>query len=88
MKEHIEREATIKRVTSAMIDCLDMESQIRTFDVVKAIGATPTADVVPWEWLEQYADYFCARVSIPEFVRKAKMVFYKEMNGGANNERK
>ena len=82
MKEYMEREATIKRVTSAMIDCLDMESQIRAFDVVKAIGAAPTADVVPWEWLERYADYFCAGVSIPEFVRKAKMVFYKETQGG------
>ena len=39
----------------------------------------PAADVVPWEWLERYADYFCAGVSMPEFVREAKM-FYASTN--------
>ena len=39
----------------------------------------PAADVVPWEWLKLYADYFCAGVSIPEFVGEAKM-FYEGTN--------
>ena len=43
------------------------------------IEELPAADVVPWEWLERYADYFCAGVSMPEFVREAKM-FYASTN--------
>lgn len=81
-KEYIDRKATIKRVTFATPDCRGMESKIRVFDAVKAIGATPTADVVPWEWLERYADCFFAEVSIPEFVREAKMLFHNAMQGG------
>lgn len=49
------------------------------------LDEVPAADVVPWEWLKRYADYFCAGVSMPEFVREAKM-FYEgtneAMNGG------
>jgi hypothetical protein len=43
------------------------------------IFSLPAADVVPWEWLERYADYFCAEVSMQEFVREAKM-FYASTN--------
>ena len=43
------------------------------------LDEVPAADVVPWEWLERYADYFCAGVSMPEFVREAKM-FYEGTN--------
>lgn len=44
-----------------------------------AINKIHSADVVPWEWLERYADYFCAGVSMPEFIREAKM-FYESTN--------
>lgn len=43
------------------------------------IKALPAADVVPWAFLERYADYFCAVVSMPEFVREAKQ-FYASTN--------
>lgn len=36
----------------------------------------PTVDAVPWEFLERYADWFCASVSFPEFIREAK-AFYR-----------
>lgn len=49
------------------------------------IKAIPAAEVVPWEFLERYADYFCAVVSMPEFIREAKD-FYRStlaaMEGG------
>ena len=32
----------------------------------------PCEDAVQWEQLERYADWFCADVSYPEFVREAK----------------
>lgn len=40
------------------------------------LGKQPTVDAVPWEFLERYADWFCASVSFPEFIREAKE-FYK-----------
>lgn len=54
-------------------------------DVLDAVEDAPAADVVPWETLMRYANYFCAAVSMPEFVREAKM-FYDStkaaMDGG------
>lgn len=38
------------------------------------------ADVVPWSFLERYADWFCALVQYPEFIREAKR-FYKDSVG-------
>lgn len=50
-----------------------------------AVDNMPADDVVPWEFLERYADWFCALVSYPEFIREAK-AFYKStqaaMEGG------
>lgn len=40
---------------------------------------------VPWEFLERYADWFCAYVSFPEFIREARMFYedtYKASEGG------
>lgn len=48
-------------------------------EVLCRLNKIPAADVVSWEWLEQYVDYFCAEASMPEFVRKAK-IFYKSTN--------
>ena len=47
--------------------------------VLAGVSAAPTIDAVPWEFLERYADYFCAEVSMPEFVREAKQ-FYADTN--------
>ena len=41
-----------------------------------AIEAVEPEDVVPWLVLERYAEWFCAMVSYPEFIRETKM-FYK-----------
>ena len=35
----------------------------------------PAADVVPWEWLERYADNYNATVTMSEFVREARMMW-------------
>lgn len=32
----------------------------------------PAADVVSWAYMERYANWFCADVSFPEFIREAK----------------
>lgn len=39
------------------------------------IEALPAADVVPWEWLEKYADNFNATVTMSEFIREARMMW-------------
>ena len=41
---------------------------------------TPTTEVVPWEFLERYADWFCGSCSHVEFVRMAKL-FWERENG-------
>lgn len=57
--------------------------------VARWTDEAPDADVVPWEFLERYADWFCAQVSYPEFVREAKG-FYENttraMDGGTIGE--
>lgn len=45
-------------------------------DVTRYLQNLPAADVVPWNFLERYAEFFCAVVSMPEFVREAK-AFYQ-----------
>ena len=43
-------------------------------EVVEILNAYPECeDAVPWERLEKYAEWFCAQVSYPEFVREAKV---------------
>jgi hypothetical protein len=45
----------------------------------------PPADVVPWSFLERYADWFCALVQYPEFIREAKRFYLDSisaMEGG------
>lgn len=44
-------------------------------EIADMVDDQPSADVVPWELLERYADWFCALVSYPEFIREAK-AFY------------
>lgn len=78
MAEYIER--------GAVLDMLKRECSPKVFAYLSdQINAIPAADVVPWETLMRYANYFCALVSMPEFVREAKM-FYDStkaaMDGG------
>lgn len=47
-----------------------------TIGIQQAVDEQPTVDAVPWEFLERYADWFCASVSFPEFIREAK-AFYR-----------
>lgn len=57
----------------------------------EALDRVPSAepvrmkDSVPWEFLERYAEWFCALVSYPEFIREAKRFYedtYKAELGG------
>lgn len=76
MTEYIDREA-LKAV-------FEEDGHLSAY-VEEMIDSVPAADVVPWEVLIRYANYFCATVSMPEFVREAKM-FYDStkaaMDGG------
>lgn len=48
-------------------------------------SGTVGMDIVPWAFLERYADWFCAIVPYPEFVREAKMFYLdsiRAMEGG------
>jgi len=47
--------------------------------MLREIERLPDGDVVQWEFLERYADWFCADVSMPQFVREAKQ-FYQDSN--------
>lgn len=49
----------------------------------------PTVDAVPWEFLERYAEWFCAGVTFPEFIRETKQFYAdtcKAMEGGGVDE--
>lgn len=96
MPEYIDKDALIKITEETPFtmsmgcltvdECNGMNRARKLF--VKIFKILPTADVVPWEFLERYADYFCAAVSMPEFVREAK-AFYKDtcraMDGGVSD---
>lgn len=48
----------------------------RTFAEIRAdIDDQPTVDAVSWEFLEEYAEWFSAMVSFPEFIREAKQFY-------------
>lgn len=54
-----------------------------TYDIAAIIGIlqdVPTVDAVPWEFLERYAEWFCAMVSFPEFIREAKQFYLDSCN--------
>lgn len=63
------------------------DDMVITLDKVQKqiIDSMPTVDAVPWEFLERYADWFCASVSFPQFIQEAK-AFYRSsvaaMDGG------
>ena len=85
MKEYIEKDAALETTYElfTMSMCMtvpECNGMNRAREMIfKQLRDIPAADVVPWEWLERYADYFCAEVSMPEFIREAKM-FYESTN--------
>lgn len=82
--EYIDKQAAIKEL------CETYEHEYPTasgaFDeyatriVPNVLRNLPPADVVPWSFLERYADWFCALVQYPEFIREAKR-FYLDSIG-------
>ncbi len=44
-------------------------------DALNDVEDFPAADVVPWETLMRYAEYFCRDVPYTEFIRAAKMLY-------------
>ena len=54
--------------------------EIPVQDAIRQVSAIQPADVVPWSFLERYADWFCALVPYPEFIREAKR-FYLDSIG-------
>lgn len=84
--EYISKDSLIKATEETpftMSMCLSVEECNGMNRARKLLAETykglPAADVVPWEFLERYADYFCAVVSMPEFIREAK-AFYEDMH--------
>lgn len=75
MAEYIDRQAAIEIASG----------YCHPANIAAELAKLPAADVVPWETLMRYANYFRALVSMPEFVREAKM-FYDStkaaMDGG------
>ena len=74
-KDYISREDAISCVKHAWAKGLEPTQYIEEIPAA--------ADVVTWEFLERYAEHFCAIVSPEEFVREAKG-FWE--GGGESNE--
>lgn len=47
-------------------------------DLIVQLEFTPTTEVVPWAFLERYAEWFCGSCSHAEFVRMAKLFWERE----------
>lgn len=76
MTEYIEKEAARPDEFCVGVSCQEcpflkdhLYGGCRVDDFIMAL---PPADVVSWAYLERYAEWFCADVSFPEFVREAK----------------
>ena len=72
--EYIEKQAAISEILGQ-----PPEAHYPTW-YAEQIKAIPPADVVSWAYLERYAEWFCADVSFPEFIREAK-AFLKASGG-------
>ena len=77
MAEYIEKQAALKEVCDACGIVHDREKENCEYKFAGCkeyynVFALPPADVVSWVYLERYAEWFCADVSFPEFVREAK----------------
>ena len=74
MADYISREAAL----SCFHDWIDQRGDVHEADEIpeyQAIEALPAADVVPWAWLEKYADNFNATLTMSEFIREARMMW-------------
>lgn len=76
MTEYIEKEAARPDEFCVGVSCQEcpflkdpLYGGCRVDDFIMALQP---ADVVSWVYLERYAEWFCADVSFPEFVREAK----------------
>lgn len=79
MAEYIEMQVAIDTINHELLcgstaDACGLET---AYDLIHEIKP---ADVVPWSFLERYADWFCALVPYPEFIREAKQ-FYQDTIG-------
>jgi hypothetical protein len=74
LTEYIEKQVAIDAVHGEFDECLVWDtSGLETANVVENVLDTlPPADVVSWAYLERYAEWFCADVTFPEFIREAK----------------
>ena len=82
MADCISREEAFRYIIdNQCISCYEIGGcgKCGVLSALKLLRNAPAADVVPWAWLERYAYYFCAGVSMPEFVKEAKM-FYESTN--------
>lgn len=91
MSDLIERQAAIDALHTWFADGFEEDRWWNSTHVLAAIEGVPSAqqerkkDCVPWEFLERYAEWFCAMVSFPEFIREAKAFYddtYKAESGG------
>jgi len=100
MSEYISKESAIEALRKIRIAVWDVDIPSPTVpeyvehheqmqEIMRLIDRLteqlPTADVIPCEFLERYADWFCAWVPYTEFVREAKLFYqdtYKAMEGG------
>ena len=62
-----------------------VENRIMQGEIKGLPPVSPSVDVVPWSFLERYAEHFCAVVSMPEFIREAKM-FYADTCGARKKD--
>ena len=77
MSDLIDRQAALDAIKKLEKPAPTAQHLSAIFDCEDTIKALPSAqpgceDAVPWEQLERYAEWFCAQVSYPEFVREAK----------------
>lgn len=84
MAEYIEKQAAIDALGEEPEIWCETDEEAATqsqweMDKV-AIESVPPADVVSWAYLERYANWFCADVTFPEFIREAK-AFLKASGG-------
>lgn len=77
MAEYIEKQAAIEVFTP---QCGDWSEAWSAEEIKAKLETIAPAEVVPWSFLERYADWFCALVQYPEFIREAKR-FYLDSIG-------
>ena len=83
MAEYITKDAVISLFEKWSDGYAYIEMPVQ--DAIRQVSAIPPADVVPWSFLERYADWLYALVQYPEFIREAKRFYLDStvaMEGG------